>query len=113
MSSSWTHKYTHRNHSKQQQQHQHLNLKKKRMGIFGLKFKAKNEVHDIDAHANPMDYEEHDDIVADMLESPQWTHGNAGILRAGRPLFATLTRPENTFWVCPHYSINEQQVHTF
>jgi len=58
---------------------------------------------------NPMDYESHDDIIEDMLESPQWSAGNAGILYPGRPLAVTLTRPENQFWVCARYSFNEQQ----
>jgi hypothetical protein len=56
-----------------------------------------------------MDMEDHEDIVDDMLESPQWNNGNAGILRPGRTLNVTLTRTEELFWVCPYYIIDEQQ----
>lgn len=58
---------------------------------------------------NPMDTEAHEDIVEDMLESPQWNDGLAGILTPGRPLLATLSRSDQGWWVAREYRLNEQQ----
>jgi len=59
---------------------------------------------------NPtMEYKSHAAIIQDVLESPQWTNGRAGILTPGRQLVVELLRNEDSFWVSPYYTINEQQ----
>jgi len=62
-----------------------------------------------DVHVNPMDTQPHEDIIEDMLESPQWNDGLAGILTPGRPLLATLSRSDQGWWVAQDYNLNEQQ----
>ena len=61
------------------------------------------------ADLNPMDFASHEAIIEDMLESPQWTDGSAGILVPSKPLCVTLSRNTETLWVHPDFHLHEHQ----